>query len=103
MKKITYDVDTIKLKAQVTFNILAKITCVDSAIISFLNPTFKMNIIPSGYTITLPKYAKEDFLNNEKSNYDFVEAVDNKEILIDEERVEYNVLKGDYLGKIGEI
>ncbi len=102
MKKITYDVDTIKLKAQVTFNILAKITCVDSAIISFLNPTFKMNIIPSGYTITLPKYAKEDFLNNEKSNYAFVEAVDNKEILIDEERVEYNVLKGDYLGKIAE-
>ena len=102
MKKITCDVDTIKLKAQVTFNVLSKITCVDSAIISFLNPTFKMNVIPSGYTITLPKYAKEDFLNNKKSNYDFVEAVYNKEILIDEEMVEYNVLKGDYLGKIAE-
>ena len=102
IKNNTYDIDTIRLKDQVAFNVLAKITCVDSSIITFLNPTFKKRVVPNGYTLCLPKYAKEDFLNNEKSNYDFIKAVKNKQILIDEERIEYNVLNGDYLGKIAQ-
>ncbi len=102
IKNNTYDIDTIRLKDQVAFNVLAKITCIDSSIITFLNPTFKKRVVPNGYTLCLPKYAKEDFLNNEKSNYDFIKAVKNKQILIDEERIEYNVLNGDYLGKIAQ-
>ena len=66
IKNNTYDIDTIRLKDQVAFNVLAKITCVDSSIITFLNPTFKKRVVPNGYTLCLPKYAKEDFLTNEK-------------------------------------
>ena len=51
---------------------------------------------------SLPCFAIDDFLNNEQSNYLFVDAVEAKEILIDEERVVYNVREGDYLGKIAK-
>ena len=37
---------------------------------------------------------------NETNYYSFIEAVKNKEILVGEERVEYYVNNGDYLGKI---
>ena len=37
-----------------------------------------------------------------KTACNFINAVENKEILIDETRVIYNVKKGDYLGKIAE-
>ena len=43
-----------------------------------------------------------DFLLNEVSSYIFLNGVENKEILIDEERVIYSVKKGDYLGKIAK-
>ena len=37
-----------------------------------------------------------------ESNYIFIDAVDNKEILIDEDRIVYSVQKGDYLGRIAK-
>ena len=43
-----------------------------------------------------------DFLNNEEANYNFIDAVENKQILIDEERVIYIVRNGDYLGRIAQ-
>ena len=36
------------------------------------------------------------------SNYAFIDAVDNKEILINEERIVYRVHDGDYLGRIAK-
>jgi membrane-bound lytic murein transglycosylase D len=43
-----------------------------------------------------------DFNLNETTNYAFIDAVENKEILIDEERIIYRVHNGDYLGSIAE-
>ena len=48
----------------------------------------------------MPAFAATDFLDNEDANYIFIDGVDNKEILIDEERIIYKVQRGDYLGKI---
>ena len=39
---------------------------------------------------------------NEKDYYLFLQRVSRKEILINEERIIYNVKKGDYLGKIAK-
>ena len=70
--------------------------------ILYLNPAYKMDIFPKGAVVVLPKYAVNDFRFNEKTNYAFIAAIDNKEILIDEERVVYRVRKGDYLGRIAK-
>ena len=48
----------------------------------------------------LQKSAITDFLLNETSSYIFINAVEKKEVLINEERLIYSVKKGDYLGKI---
>ena len=62
----------------------------------------KQDVFPKNAILTLPKLVILDFLDNEASNYLFVNSVKNKEILIEEERVVYVVLEGDYLGKIAE-
>jgi len=94
--------DTLTLKKQVDFNVLSKITCIEQEILGYLNPSYKREVVPKDYKVILPLHAAVDFLNNEKANYEFIEAVANKEILIDEERIEYVVNQGDYLGKIAK-
>jgi membrane-bound lytic murein transglycosylase D len=41
-------------------------------------------------------------LNNKENNYAFIDAVDSKEILINEKRLLYTVEQGDYLGRIAK-
>ncbi len=101
--KITFtDTDTLVLKHQVETQVLAEILCLDDEIIQFLNPAYKKNLFPKSAILVLPEFAITDFKNNEMSNYNFIDAVENKEILIDEERIVYRVHKGDYLGRIAE-
>ena len=94
--------DTIVLKQQVELKVLIELICVNSETINYLNPSFKKQIYPAGAMLRLPSEIVNDFLLNEKSNYTFIEMVDNKEILIDEERIVYRVQKGDYLGRIAK-
>jgi len=101
--KITLtDTDTLVLKHQVETQVLAEMLCLDDEIIQFLNPAYKKNLFPKSAVLVLPEFAITDFKNNEMSNYNFIDAVENKEILIDEERIVYRVHKGDYLGRIAE-
>ena len=74
--------------------------CLDKKTINYFNPSYKKDVFPKNSILRLPCFVIDDFLNNEKSNYQFVDAVEAKEILIGEERVVYIVRKGDYLGKI---
>lgn len=92
--------DTLRLKKQINLKILDEMLCVDLETVNYLNPSFKKNICPEGFSVVLPKEAVDDFLLNEEANYLFVSMVNNKEILIDEERIVYKVKQGDYLGKI---
>ena len=92
--------DTILLKQQINKKVLKATTCLNSETIDFLNPSYKSDIYPEKSIIILPIEAAQDFKINEKNNYEFAKIVARKEFLIDEERVEYNVKKGDYLGKI---
>lgn len=94
--------DTLTLKKQIELKVLAEISCVNKETILYLNPAYKKNIFPKGSVVVLPEYAAIDFKFNEETNYAFIESVDNKEILIDEERIVYRVHKGDYLGRIAK-
>ena len=93
-------VDTLNIKKQVDVATLSKILCVNKETINYLNPAYKNDIFPKNAILILPDFAVVDFLDNAEANYFFIEAVDNKEILINEERIVYKVERGDYLGKI---
>jgi len=94
--------DTITLKKQVELKVLTQLLCVNSETINYLNPSYKKEVYPIGAVLVFPSHSVNDFKLNENTNYAFIEAVDKKEILIDEERIIYRVHKGDYLGRIAK-
>ena len=94
--------DTLTLKKHVDVKVLSEMICVNKETILYLNPAYKKDIFPNESVVVLPEFAANDFRFNEETNYTFIEAVDNKEILIDEERIVYRVNKGDYLGRIAK-
>ena len=96
------ETDTIVLQKQINLKVLEELTCMNTETINYLNPSFKKGVYPAGAKLTLNKDVVNDFLANETRNYQFIEMVENKEILIDEERVVYRVKKGDYLGRIAQ-
>ena len=101
-KIITSDSDTVTLDFQITTKTLSEITCLSSEIIQNYNPSYKDNIFPANSVISLPKASVDDFIYNYEYYRDFSSKVKNKEILIDETRVVYYVVSGDYLGKIAK-
>ena len=101
-KIIFNDIDTLILKKDVKINVLTELLCVNEQTINYLNPSYKKSFFSKGAVLTFPGNAVHDFKLNEKANYDFIDAVVNKEILIDEDRVVYTVAKGDYLGRIAK-
>ena len=94
--------DTITIKKQTEIGVVSEMLCLESEVIEYLNPSYKKGLFPNNAVLILPSFAVNDFLNNEESNYFFIEAVESKEILIDEERIVYTVLEGDYLGRIAK-
>ena len=94
--------DTITIKKQLEINTIVEMLCVSKETLNYLNPSFKKSIFPKNSILVLPSFVISDFLDNEKANYLFIDAVDAKEILIDEERIVYRVIKGDYLGRIAK-
>ncbi len=94
--------DTIKIKKQVETSVLVKMLCLSKETINYLNPSYKKDVFPKNSVLRLPSFAVSDFLDNEQSNYAFIDAVEAKEILIDEERVVYRAVEGDYLGRIAK-
>jgi membrane-bound lytic murein transglycosylase D len=96
------DTDTIIIAQQVDINTLSKMLCLNNETLKYLNPSIKKDVFPKNSIIVLPSYAKNDFLNNKENNYAFIDAVDSKEILINEKRLLYTVEQGDYLGRIAK-
>ena len=92
--------DTIQIDYQINYKTLSKLTCLSEEDISYYNPSFKNNIVPKGSTIVLPKSNIDDYYLNYQEYKFFTQAVDDKEILLDETLINYSVVAGDYLGKI---
>lgn len=105
-----FEVDTVQVKRQLTFEQLHKTIGVDIDLLQFLNPQYKLDIIPyvkeKNYTLTLPVNDIGNFLSNEQLIYAYADVQDAqrekplpKNYNLDQ-RIHYKVRKGDYLGKI---
>jgi len=104
------ETDTIKVKQMITLDQVSEVTGVDIEELQFLNPSYKLDIIPfikdEDYTLRLPKGVVGIFVNNEEKIYAFVKAEFDKrekplpQFFKAESRVRYRVRSGDYLGKI---
>ncbi len=107
--QITYfETDTIQVKQALNFKMIEDITGVDQDLLEFLNPSFKLGVIPQiegkQYHLRLPRKEAGLFVANEDLIYKYVaqkhkEAnMPSKEELL--EPVRYRVRSGDFLGKI---
>ena len=104
--------DTIKVKQQITLDQVAKITNLDKEELEFLNPHYKLGIIPvisgENYVLRLPITAIGPFVNNEDAIYSFVQQEQEEsnesvpELYEQPSKIRYKVKSGDFLGRIAE-
>lgn len=111
--KTTYfETDTVQVKKLMSFDEISEITGVDKEMLQFLNPSYKLDVIPyvetERYGLRLPRQSTGFFVNNEEAIYGYSEAkaAEKEETLPElvkaDTRIRYKVKRGDYLGKIAE-
>jgi len=109
-KIYNFQTDTLQVKRTISFDNIAEKIEVDKDVLSFLNPTYKMDIIPfvpkKRFTVRLPRNKVIDFLDKEAEIYALADSIDAtrekplpKYFEMDK-RIRYKVKSGDYLGKI---
>lgn len=104
--------DTIRVKKMITFDQISEITSIPKEEIEYLNPSYKLGVIPfiedENYVLRLPVDQIGKFVTNEDAIYAYAEKELNereqplKEVIDQPERIRYRVKRGDYLGKIAE-
>jgi membrane-bound lytic murein transglycosylase D len=104
--------DTVKVKNTITLKQVSRLTHVHIDELTFLNPSYKLGIIPviedEDYVLRLPLDAMGRFVSNEEAIYAFVEQENNNrekplpELYEQPDKIRYKVRSGDYLGKIAE-
>lgn len=102
--------DTIQIKHTVTFDQISEFTGVNVEEIQYLNPSYKLDIIPfiknKNYALRLPREALGVLVSNETAFYDLVKKEEGKrekplpELVKIDSKIRYRVKNGDYLGKI---
>ncbi len=102
--------DTIHIKQLITLEQVSQITGEPLEVIQFLNPSYKLDIIPvvknEQYYLRLPIESVGTFVQNEEAIYAFAKAeLDKREKPLPKftdasSQVRYRVRSGDYLGKI---
>ena len=107
------ETDTVRVKHMITLDQVSEVTGVDIEELQFLNPSYKLDIIPyikdEDYTLRLPRNAIGAFVNNEDKIYAFAQAEFDKrekplpQFFEAENRVRYRVKSGDYLGRIARM
>lgn len=107
-----FETDTIKIKKKVTFNEISKAIDIDVKELHFLNPSYKLGIIPksskSPYSLRLPLAKIADFISYEDKLYGLASARENsveKSMYHNYSKTKkfiYKVRSGDYLGKIAQ-
>jgi membrane-bound lytic murein transglycosylase D len=105
-----FETDTIVVKKQITFSQINRILRTDEQLLEFLNPQYKMKVIPyvkgKDFTIRLPKFMAGRFVANEELIYAFAKAEDAvrekplPKYFETPNKIRYRVRNGDYLGKI---
>ncbi|WP_375238093.1 LysM peptidoglycan-binding domain-containing protein [Aurantibacter sp.] len=104
------ETDTIRVKETITFDQISEYTGVNVEEIQYLNPSYKLDIIPfiqgKNYTLRLPREVIGPFVANEADLYALAKADNEKrekplpKLLKAESKTRYTVRSGDYLGKI---
>ncbi|MBD0831230.1 LysM peptidoglycan-binding domain-containing protein [Aestuariibaculum sediminum] len=105
-----FETDTIRVKQMITLDQVAEVTGVPMEELQFLNPSYKLDIIPyikdENYTLRLPRTVIGDFVTNEEQIYAFAKAeFDAREKPLPQffdadAKTVYKVRSGDFLGKI---
>lgn len=105
-----FETDTVHVKELITLEQVAKITGEPLEVIQFLNPSYKLDIIPKieneKYYVRLPIEKIGPFVQNEEEIYAFAKAeIDKREQPLPKfttasTQIRYRVRSGDYLGKI---
>jgi len=104
--------DTIQVKKTISFDQITEVTGIETEMLQFLNPEYKLDIIPfvkgKNYAVTLPRNATIKYLAKEKELYALVKEDNAKrekplpKFLELNQRIKYKVRNGDYLGKIAK-
>ena len=102
--------DTIHIKKQIALAHVADLTDINLAEVEFLNPQYKLGIIPvvknQTYTLRLPIDKVGVFVSNQDTIYAYAQQAFNKrekplpELNDLDKKIYYKVKSGDYLGKI---
>jgi len=105
-----FETDTIKIKKKVTFNEISKAVGIDKNELSFLNPSYKIGIIPKStsdpYSLRLPLNKVANFIDYEDQLYELATTRENnREKSIyhgysKSKKFIYKVQPGDHLSKI---
>lgn len=109
-KFFEFQTDTVRVKRTVSFDQISETINVDEEVLTFLNPSYKLDIIPfikdRNYALRLPSSKIIDFLDKEKQLYALADEDDAKrekplpKYFEMDKRIRYKVKSGDYLGKI---
>ena len=109
-KFFNFQTDTIQVKRTISFDQISEKIGVDEEVLSHLNPSYKLDIIPfvkgKNYAVRLPSNKIVEFLDKEKEIYDLASADDAQrekplpKYFEMDKRIRYKVRSGDFLGKI---
>ena len=102
--------DTVHVKQMISLDHVSEATGVKIEELQFLNPAYKLDIIPKvegkTYALRLPRDAVGAFVTNEDKIYAFADAEFNQkekplpQVFSSDTKIRYSVRDGDYLGKI---
>jgi membrane-bound lytic murein transglycosylase D len=99
------ETDTIHVSDVVTLSQISEMLEIDMELLTFLNPTYKRNIIPfiesstQEFVLRLPTNKIGDFINNEHLVYEYKLEKEEEET-ITQERLVHIVRRGEFLGSI---
>jgi len=106
-KRSFYEVDTVKIRQQVSFDQLATVLNMPKEEVEFLNPQYKKGVIPYSadvpYSLCLPAGKVGSFVTNEQAIYNYLkkESPGNQDVVAMQEVMEdYTVRKGDHLNNV---
>ena len=105
-----FETDTIRVKQMITLDQIAETTGVEIEELQFLNPSYKLDIIPfvknENYSLRLPRTVIGDFVTNEDQIYEFAKTEFNKrekpmpQLFEADTKTVHRVKSGEFLGLI---
>lgn len=105
VKKTVADVDTVKIKQQASFDQIAAVLHVSKEELLFLNPMYKLAVIPQSntgepFTLVLPAREAGNFVANEKEIYDYLKKDTTSLVAVQQQAKIHTVRSGEHINTI---